>query len=128
MVNFQFFIKLFKFGLVGFSGVFIDFSVTYLFKEVFKIKKYISNSIGFSIAASSNYLFNRLWTFNSSNPSVLIEFSKFFIIALIGLGLNNLLIYIFNDLKFKLNFYLSKIIATLIVFLWNFLMNYFFTF
>jgi putative flippase GtrA len=128
MVELSFIITLLKFGVVGISGTIIDFGVTLLLKEGFKVTKYLSNSIGFTLAATSNYFFNRLWTFNSSSPDVMMQFSKFFIISVIGLLLNNLTIYIFTNSKIKFNFYISKGIATCIVFIWNFSMNYFFTF
>jgi putative flippase GtrA len=121
-------IKFLKFGVVGVSGMVVDFGLTWVFKELLKVKKYIANSIGFSFAATSNFIINRLWTFHSSNPEVMIQFSKFFVISVLGLLLNNLTIYILSDIKFRLNFYISKGIATFVVFFWNFFMNYFFTF
>ncbi|MDP4223518.1 MAG: GtrA family protein [Bacteroidota bacterium] len=128
MFDISFILKLLKFGLVGISGMAVDFGTTSFFKEILKVQKYISNSTGFTLAATSNYILNRLWTFNSTNPEVLIQYLKFFIIAVLGLLLNNLTIWFFTDYKFRLNFYLSKGIATLLVFFWNFFMNYFFTF
>ncbi len=65
--------KFLKFGIVGFSGLIIDYAITFLLKEKLKVQRYISNSIGFTVAASSNWLFNRLWTFESSNPEILYE-------------------------------------------------------
>ena len=106
----------------------IDFGTTWFLKDVLKIHKYVANSTGVIRAATSNFFLNRLWTFRSTNPAVLIQFSKFFFIAICGLLINNLIIYFFTDYKFKVNFYVSKGIATFIVFLWNFLMNYIFTF
>ena len=114
--------------MVGISGTAVDFGVTYLLKEVFRVKKYISSSIGFTLAATSNYIFNRIWTFNSTSPDIMLQFSKFFVISLLGLLINNIIIYIFADYRFKLNFYLSKGIATVVIFFWNFFMNYLFTF
>lgn len=128
MFDISFLLKMLKFGLIGISGMVIDFGITSILKEVFKVQKYISNSIGFTLAATSNYILNRIWTFNSTSPDIVLQFSKFFIISILGLLLNNLIIFIFTDYKFKLNFYVSKAIATLLVFFWNFLMNYFFTF
>jgi putative flippase GtrA len=122
-----FFLKFIKFCLVGFSGVFVDFGTTYFFKEVVKIQKYVANAIGFTLAATTNYFLNRIWTFNSHNPRIVEEFSRFFIIALIGLGINSTIIWLLNG-KFKINFYLSKLVATVIVTLWNFLINAYFTF
>ncbi len=128
MFNISFILKLLKFGLVGISGMAVDFGTTYFFKEILKVHKYISNSIGFTLAATSNYILNRVWTFGSTSPEILIQYLKFFTIAVLGLLLNNLTIWFFTDYKFRLNFYLSKGIATLLVFFWNFFLNYFFTF
>ncbi|MGB8489425.1 MAG: GtrA family protein [Bacteroidales bacterium] len=128
MLDPSFILKFLKFGAVGISGMAVDFGITSFFKEILKVKKYVSNSIGFTLAASSNFLINRVWTFNSSDPQVMIQYSKFIVIALIGLLINNLTIYLFTDRLFRLNFYISKGIATLVVFFWNFSMNYLFTF
>lgn len=122
-----FFLKFIKFCIVGFAGVFIDFGITFVFKEVFKVQKYLANAIGFTTAATTNYIFNRIWTFQSHNPQVLQEFSRFFVIALIGLGINSLIIWAMSG-KFKVNFYVSKLVATVIVTAWNFLINAYFTF
>ncbi len=122
-----FLLKFVKFGVVGFSGLFIDFGLTYLCKEIFKIQKYVSNAIGFTVAATSNYFLNRIWTFQSTNPEIAIEFFEFLLISIIGLGLNTLILYwVIN--RFKLNFYVSKIFAIGVVIIWNFLANAFFTF
>jgi putative flippase GtrA len=125
--SWPFFWKFIKFGVVGFLGVFVDFGFTYVCKEWIKIPKYVANAIGFSIAASSNYLFNRIWTFHSDNPKVMMEFLQFFAISLIGLGINTLILWILVS-KYKKHFYLSKLFAIGVVTIWNFLANYFITF
>ncbi|MBR6331031.1 MAG: GtrA family protein [Bacteroidales bacterium] len=119
--------KFLKFCVVGFSGTAIDFGLTWLCKEIFKVPKFLANAIGFVVAATSNYILNRTWTWGSTNEQVGVEYVKFFAVSLIGLGLNTLILYIFNE-KLKLNFYLSKVIATGVVMLWNFFANNFFTF
>jgi putative flippase GtrA len=117
--------KFLKFGIVGFSGMVIDFSITFLLKEKLKIHRYISSSAGFTIAASSNYLFNRIWTFESINPRILTEYGSFIIISLIGLAINNLFLYLFEK---KMRFYVAKFFAIVVTTLWNFLANYYLTF
>lgn len=120
-------LKFLKFCVVGFSGMVVDFGVTWLCKERFGWNKYISNSLGFILAATNNYLWNRLWTFQSTNTNIPIEYGKFFLISVIGLIINNLTIYLLHG-KLKWNFYLAKIFAIGVVTIWNFTMNYFFTF
>jgi putative flippase GtrA len=117
--------KFLKFGFVGLSGMIIDFSITYLLKEKVKIHRYVSSSIGFTIAASSNYLLNRIWTFESSNSKILLEYSSFLIISIIGLAINNLFLYLFEK---RLRFYLAKLFAIGVTMIWNFTANYIFTF
>jgi len=117
--------KLFKFVIVGFSGMVIDFSITILLKEKLKIHRYISNSAGFTVAASSNYLLNRLWTFESNNPKIVVEYSSFIVISIIGLAINNLFLFLFEKI-FK--FYPAKFSAIVVTTLWNFLANYYLTF
>lgn len=116
-----------RFGIVGASGMVVDFGVTWLCKEKLRWNKYVSNSLGFILAATNNYLWNRVWTFQSQSEAVAREYISFVVIALIGLGLNNLIIYLLHE-RWHLNFYLSKLIAIACVTLWNFSMNYVFTF
>ena len=119
--------KLLKFILVGFSGLIIDFGITFICKEKIILNKYISKSFGFAVAASSNYIFNRIWTFSSNNPELLIEFSSFLLVSIIGFLINTSILWqIHNNLK--VNFYLSKFGAIVVTTLWNFLANYYFTF
>ena len=121
------FLKFIKFGIVGFSGVIIDFGFTYLTKEYLKAQKYLANAIGFTVAASSNYFFNRVWTFHSQNPDIGMEYTRFFLVSLLGLGISTLVIYILNG-RFKMNFYLAKLFAIGGVTVWNFFVNVYFTF
>ena len=119
--------KLIRFCIVGFSGLGMDFFTTWVLKEKLKINQYFSNSLGFIIAASSNYYLNRIWTFNSQNPEISTEYTNFIFVSIIGLSINNLFIFILQN-KFQKKFYFSKIIAILITTLWNFLANNFYTF
>lgn len=121
-------LKIVKFGIVGIMGMAIDFGLTWLFKEKFKVNKYAANSIGFSVAVINNFVLNYLWTFNSAGTQgASLYFIKFVAFALIGLGLNNLLIYLLTE-KLSLQFYVSKLIAIGCVFLWNFSANNYFNF
>ena len=122
-----FFLKFLKFGAVGFSGVLVNFGVTWFFKEVCKFNKYLSNILGFIAAATTNYLLNRWWTFQSTNPQVGAEYAKYFLISVVGLGIDTLTVYLLNG-KLKWNFYLSKVFAVGAAMIWNFFGNLLFTF
>lgn len=123
----DFFYKFLKFAVVGLSGVLVDFGTTWFFKEKAKVHKYLANAIGFTVAASSNYFLNRIWTFASHNPQIGVEYVKFLVISLIGLGINTLILWLLVS-RFKQRFYLSKLFAIAVVTIWNFFMNWIFTF
>jgi putative flippase GtrA len=122
-----FLFKFFRFAVVGATGLVIDFGITYFCKEKLQLNKYIANGIGFFAAATSNFFINRSWTFANVDPDVGGQYVKFILFALIGLLINSIIVWWLND-RMKRNFYLSKVIATAIVTLWNFLSNFFFTF
>ena len=119
--------KFIKFCIVGFSGLIVDFATTWVLKEKLRTNKYLANSTGFILAVSSNYIFNRIWTFQSTNSSIALEFTSFFIVSLIGLLINNSILFITHE-KLKREFYFSKLIAIFLTTAWNFLANYFYTF
>ena len=120
-------LKFIKFGVVGCSGMIIDFGTTYICKEILKINKYLSNGFGFVLAATSNYFLNRIWTFENHNEEVGAQYAQFMIVSTIGLGINLLTLYILNG-RLKWNFYFSKLIAIGVTTIWNFFANLLFTF
>ena len=119
--------KFFKYSIVGLLGTCIDFSTLVLQVELLKINIYIALTVSFVLAASSNHFFNRKFTFKSENPHIKNEYFKFISVSIIGIFINILIIYSLSRL-FNVHYLVSKIIATLLVLLWNFLMNYHWTF
>jgi len=116
-----------RFCFVGFSGLLVDFGFTYLFQEIAKVHKYVSNAIGFTLASTSNYYLTRIWTFHSRDPQIALEYSKFILVSIVGLGIHPLILSILVSMC-KQRFYFSKLIAIIIVTIWNFLANLLFTF
>ena len=98
MIDRLFLLKFLKFCVVGLSGMVIDFSTTWLLKEKAKVNKYIANSTGFILAATSNYIWNRIWTFQSENSQIAVEYFSFILISIAGLGINNFVIYLLDRL------------------------------
>ena len=124
----EFLQKIGKFGVVGFIGMCIDFLVTWLLKEKLRINKYIAKSLGFTCAVINNFYLNLKWTFHvSGGQGTNIYLVKFILISIIGLGLNNTFVYLFSD-RMRINFYISKVLAVVCVFVWNFTANNYFNF
>lgn len=120
-------LKLTRFGVVGFTGLCIDFSITWVCKEKLSLNKFVANTCGFTVAVVNNFILNRIWTFQSTNRLWQLEFARFAGFALIGLVLNNLLLWFFNE-RLHVRFYVAKAAAIACVFAWNFLSNFLFNF
>jgi len=116
-----------KFAVVGMSGLALDFGLTFVCKEWLQINRYVANGIGFTTAASSNFVFNRIWTFDSAHPDVSIQYIKFVAVSLAGLFINSLILMLLHD-RMKWNFYFCKLLAIGFVLVWNFTLNLIFTF
>jgi putative flippase GtrA len=118
-------LRLLKFGIVGLLGMVVDFGVTWLFKEKVRINRFAANALGFSCAVVCNFALNRAWTFGS-HANVEGQLFRFVMVSLTGLLLNTGIVYFFNRRGF--NFYLSKAMAIVLVFIWNYAANSYFTF
>jgi dolichol-phosphate mannosyltransferase len=122
--------RFFRFGAVGFSGVFVDMALLYLLSDPTTLGWGLTRSkiIASELAIVNNFLWNDLWTFGdiSSQQRGLRKrvkrFVKFNIICLAGLVLNVLLLnLLFNVLG--LNRYVANLIAIAAVTFWNFWIN-----
>ena len=119
--------QLIRFGVVGCSGLVIDFAITYFFKEHVGVNRFVANTLGFGAAVVNNYLINRFWTFKNSERQIAKQFLKFLMVSVIGLGINTLCIYTFQQWN-HLSFYVAKFIAIVLVFMWNYTINAYVTF
>lgn len=116
-----------KFSVVGISGTAVDWLFYFGLTRWFGVFYLLAKALSFIIAAINNYIWNRVWTFESHQKKVALEFSKFFVVSLIGLGFNTLIMYLVVE-KLKFNDFWGLILATAAVMLWNFFANKFWTF
>ncbi len=114
------FIQLFRYTFVGGFAFIIDFSLLFVLTEYAGIHYLVSAAIALTAGLIINYFLSILWVFDKRklvNKSV--EFTLFAAIGIIGLGLNELFIWVFTEFA-GLYYLLSKIVSTAIVYLWNF--------
>jgi dolichol-phosphate mannosyltransferase len=117
-----------RFGVVGFSGVFVDMAVFYLLREHVELGLTRSAILSAEVAILNNFLWNDLWTFGDISRHQrgwrkrLKRFLKFNLICLAGLILNVLLVNLLFNV-FGINEYVSKLIAIAAVTVWNFWIN-----
>lgn len=114
-------IQIFKFAIVGVIAAIIDFLFLIIFKELCHFNTILSNTLSFSVSVVYNYIASIKWVFNvNENNNKYKNFIGFIIFSVIGLLLNDLIMYLCID-KCNIYYISSKIIATLIVMVFNFI-------
>lgn len=108
-----------KFMGVGLLNTFVDGGILYGLVETAHLDEIVARVISSTIALTSSYILNRIWTFKSRSRVVTRQFVSFIIINGSGLVWNNLL-YGFMVRKMHIYYLLAMLIATAIVFVWNF--------
>ena len=115
------FVQIFKFVIVGGIATIIDWVIYYIVYNFLHINPLIANIISFSVSVIYNYIASVKWVFDvNKNKNKLRMLIEFLIFSIIGLLLTELLLWIGID-KMNLNAMLTKIIATAIVMVFNFI-------
>ena len=115
------FIQLFRYLFVGGFAFVVDYGLLVFLTEALGLHYLISATISFIAGLIVNYFLSTSWIFRKSNlDNKWIEFLIFSIIGAIGLGLNNLLLFLLTD-KVHIHYMISKLLTTALVMLWNFI-------
>lgn len=112
--------QLIKFGFVGGICFVIDYGVMVLLTEVAGMEYLLSCGISFTVSVIANYLLSMKFVFERKDTlDRRVEFIIFVIMSVIGLGLTELLMWVFVD-KANIHYMISKIVVTAIVMVYNF--------
>lgn len=115
------FLQLIKFGIVGIIATLLEWVIFYVFTNLLNVHYSISTVIGFSISTIFNYYASIKFVFNvNKDKNVVSNFINFILFSVIGLMLNELILWICID-KFYLYNMIAKVIATFIVMIFNFI-------
>lgn len=113
--------QIIKFGFVGGTAFVIDAGLLFLLTEFCGIHYLISGMISFTASVIYNYVLSVKWVFDAKkDANKTQEFLVFIILSVIGLGINQLFMWLFVDMM-HIYYMLSKIIATVIVMIYNFI-------
>lgn len=100
----------------------MDFFLLWFLTEIGGINYLLSATLSFLTGLVVNYLISTRWVFEEDwavLKNKVIEFFFFLLIGVIGLILNDLILWLVTE-KFSLYYLFSKIISAGIVYLWNF--------
>ena len=113
-------IQIFKFTIVGGIATVIDFVFLYIFREFCHFPVLVSNTLSFCISVIYNYIASVKWVFDvNKEKDAKKQFIIFIIFSVLGLLLNNLIMWITVEFL-SIYYLLAKIIATAIVMVFNF--------
>ncbi|WP_272961322.1 GtrA family protein [Barnesiella viscericola] len=109
-----------RYFFVGGFAFIVDFGLLYILTEYAGLHYLLSATLSFISGLLVNYIISCIWVFsNSKFKNRLVEFLFFAAIGVVGLLLNDALIWLFTDC-IGTHYMFSKIVAAAIVYLWNF--------
>ena len=126
--------QIMKFGVVGVLSFAIDYGIYCALCLLFHVPVLVANFFGFTISVIFNYIMSMKFVFErKEDMDRKAEFVIFVILSLIGLGLNEALVWFFVEfvhenvpavsekLSYDLLKMMGKILATGIVMVYNFI-------
>lgn len=116
------FLQFFRYVFVGGLATIVDLGLLFLLTDLVHIYHLLSAIIAFLAGLITNFFLSKLLVFkaNEARVSPIIEFIGYALIGLIGLGITELIMFLFTNCL-NIHYMISKIIATVIVLAWNYI-------
>jgi putative flippase GtrA len=137
-------VRFLKFATVGAIGAMIDFGVMNMLTHFLNLRLVAAGSVSFVCAVTSNFLFNRYWTYpDSRSRHVLHQLGMFFLVNLAGIiiripilhygepplaGTFESMAHINDSLAEALARNATLALAVGVVMIWNFFINRYWTY
>ena len=114
------------FAGIGAIGTIGHYTVLIVLVQFWSVDPVFASSFGFVVGAVINYILNYHFTFQSDKQHA-EALTKFLIVATIGAGINGFIMYIGVE-NTRINYLVIQVFATLVVLIWNFVVNKVWTF
>jgi len=130
-----------KFAVVGAIGALVDFGSFHVFMSLLGVLPVWAQVFSFTTAVSSNFIWNRVWTYpDSRSKSILNQLMTFFVVNIVGLGIRTPIFAgleepfrrLFGFFKIlpiglvtadRLGYTFALGVAVVVVLFWNFFIN-----
>ncbi|MEI6555714.1 MAG: GtrA family protein [Paludibacter sp.] len=114
------YVEIFRYLVSGIIAFGADTAILYALTEYAHLYYLLSSIFGFCVGLLISYIMNVIWVFNDRKiVNKKLEFSIFLIISLVGLAMNSLFMWLLTSV-FLVYYIYSKIITTVLVFIWNY--------
>jgi putative flippase GtrA len=113
-------IQAFRYLFVGGMAFLVDYGTLVALKEIAGFHYLVANSLSFLLGLATNYALSVRWVFASRKMgNRYVEFLVFGAIGLVGLGVNDLVMWACTD-HLGTDYRLSKLAAAGVAMFWNF--------
>lgn len=119
--------EMMTFVSVGMVSFVIDFSAYAILTRGTQIYFLLANALSFTAAVTVSFLLNRRFTFPHGHRGGAGQYMKFVGVAVVGLALNTFFLWLLV-VSFGIHDFIAKFAAAVIVFLWNFSAQRYWTF
>jgi dolichol-phosphate mannosyltransferase len=119
-------IKMIQFGIVGGLMIILNVEILYILTNFLGIYYIISAILSYLLLTALSFSLNEKWTFNSvthhAHENPWHRLATYYLVSISGMNLNIIILFLLTE--FGNVYYLySSIIASLLVFFWNFSLN-----
>jgi putative flippase GtrA len=111
--------QMFRYAFVAGFGLVVDFGTVIFTKQILGFHYLAAACCGFILGLIVTYILSNLAVFGKPKGNQWQLFTLFALIGIVGLGILNLLMWALTG-GLGLNYIVSKALATIVVFMWNF--------
>lgn len=113
-------VQFFRYGIVGGAAFVVDFGSLYALTELAGAHYLAAAALAFLLGLATNYALSVRWVFATRRlANRWAEFAVFGLIGVVGLGLNELVVWQCTE-TLGLHYLASKCVAAVLVLFWNF--------
>ena len=121
-MNRKTFSDFFLYLIVGGIATIVEWIIFYILNSLFYLHYIPSTIIAYIISTFSNWAAGRLLVFKRSEKGFVAEIFSIYAASIIGLLLNLAIMWVIIDFV-NANSMIAKIVATILVFLWNYIVR-----
>lgn len=111
-----------RFCIVGGASFLVDYGLLYVCTEFLEIYYLYSSALSFTVSVIFNYWLCIIYVFEDVKKQNKKQATLFISSSIVGLGLNQIGMYFFVSI-IGIYYMLAKILATIIVTVWNYIMK-----
>jgi putative flippase GtrA len=109
-----------RYFIVAAAGLAIDFATVIFTKQELHFYYLVATFCGFILGLIVTYVLSNRFVFGAPKGSRQKTFLLFSVVGVVGLGILSLLMWLLTG-KLGINYIISKALATIVVFIWNFI-------